>query len=186
MVLSDDLSLRDRRTRIQLPQIDLAPLNELIAARRSQWREIGTTQTLALNKSCILILSALLQGYIEEVFFTLSSNLFRHLSYDDHDAYRESIRAWGNPSAENIERLFMRIGAVNILENVTWQRTDVKKIKMMLRLLNEQRNAIAHGKSPRGSLKLSSIERMRDFVNNFAINLNRYLRRRFRGSLRPK
>lgn len=182
----DRYSGEDRVTRIELPQIDLAPLDELITARRSQWREIGTTQTLALNKSCILILSALLQGYIEEVFFTLSANLFVHLSYDDHDDYRRSIGVWGNPNAQNIERLFMRIGEANILERVTWQRTDAKKIRKMLGLLNEQRNAIAHGKSPKGSLKLSSIERMRDFVNNFAINLNRYLRKRFRRNLRPK
>lgn len=172
--------------RIELPEIDLAPLNELIAARRSQWRELGTPQTLALNKSCLLILSALLQGYIEELFFVLSANLFVHLDYDDHEAYRRSIRRWGNPSSENIERLFNRIGLINVLENVTWQRTNVKRIKAMLNLLNHQRNAIAHGGAPKGSLKLSSIERMRDFTENFATNLNRYLRKEFRRNLIPK
>jgi hypothetical protein len=50
--------------RVELPSIDLAPLDELIAARRSQWKDVGTPQTLALNKSCILTISALLQGYI--------------------------------------------------------------------------------------------------------------------------
>ncbi len=56
----------------------------------------------------------------------------------------------------------------------------------MLNLLNHQRNAIAHGGAPKGSLKLSSIERMRDFTENFATNLNRYLRKEFRRNLIPK
>lgn len=169
--------------RIELPEINLAPLNELIAARRSQWKEIGTTETLALNKSCVLILSALLQGYIEEVFFTLSSYLLMHLSDDDLEKYRSSIGNWGNPNAANIERLFIRIGIVNVIDQVTWQRTDAKKIRMRLQVLNEQRNAIAHGKEPKGSLKLDNIERLRDFVQQFSINLNRHLAHRFRRSL---
>jgi len=169
--------------KIQLPTIDLAPLNELIAARRSQWEDIGTPQTLALNKSCILILSALLQGYIEEVFFTISCCLLVHLNQQDLEAYRKSIGHWGNPSAENIERLFMRVGVGKIIDKIRWQRTDAKKIRTRLQLLNDQRNAIAHGKIPKGSLKLSSIESLRDFTEQFSINLTRYLVRQFRRNL---
>ncbi len=169
--------------RIELPAINLAPLNELIDARRSQWGQIGTPQTLALNKSCILILSALLQGYIEEVFFAVSSYMLMHLAGDDLETYKQSIGNWGNPNAQNIDRLFTRIGVTNLIDKVTWQRTDGSKIRRRLQLLNEQRNAIAHGKTPKGSLKLEQIERMRDFVEQFSINLNRYFTRRSKGVL---
>ena len=53
-----------------------------------------------------------------------------------------------------------------------------------LKMLNEQRNAIAHGKVPKGSLKLNDIERMRDFAEQFAINLNRYFAKRFGRNVR--
>jgi hypothetical protein len=70
-----------------------------------------------------------------------------------------------------------------VIDKVTWQRTNAMKIKAKLTLLNEQRNKIAHGKEPKGSLKLSDIERMRDFAEQFSISLNRYLANRFRRNL---
>jgi hypothetical protein len=169
--------------RVRLPEIDLAPINELIQARRLQWNEVGTPQSLALNKSGILIISALLQGHIEEVYVTLCRFLLRHIKEEELEQFRRSIGIWGNPSAENINRLFGRIGVMNIIDNITWQKMDGMKIKARLNLLNERRNRIAHGKALEGSLKLAEIENTRDFIEQFAQGLNRHLYRRFRGQL---
>lgn len=63
-----------------LPTINLGPVDELIRVRQQQHGGNpgappivgGARVGAALNKSCVLMLSALLQGYVEDVFIFAS------------------------------------------------------------------------------------------------------------------
>jgi hypothetical protein len=168
---------------VKFPPIDLSPVNELIVARRDQWKLIGKSPSRALNKCCVLMLSALLQGHVDGLFYTVAVHHF-DMTDEELKVYRAAVGIWGNPSAENIKRLFTRLGVVEIIEKVNWSKSDAKSIATKLKMLNEQRNKIAHGQEPRGSLNLTDIEKTRDFVQQFSKDFSSYLRRKFRTSLR--
>lgn len=195
-LLSDDPSSKQRNNwsidsykqeaamiAVRMLSIDLSPVKELIDARKNQWKQIKKSPSRALNKCCVLMLSALLQGHIDHLFYAVARNHF-DMSDDEVQTYRAAVGNWGNPNAENIERLFTRLGVIGILKQVNWSKSDGKTIAGKLRVLNEQRNKIAHGREPRGSLKLTDIEKTADFVETFSRELSAYLRRKFRRSLR--
>jgi hypothetical protein len=116
------------------PTLDLQPADELIAMRREQHGgERGAPKKLpsgervgaALNNSCILMLSALLQGYVEDVFMYASRRLFRTMNDEvSLKKYRESLRRAGNPSGEDISRLFVRLGILDVFDGLAWSKTN--------------------------------------------------------------
>jgi hypothetical protein len=73
--------------RRRLPTLRLDALDELINARKSQHGGRrgappivrGERVGAAINKSCILMLSALLQGFVENVFVEASRRTFKSL-----------------------------------------------------------------------------------------------------------
>lgn len=56
------------------------------------------------------------------------------------------MKQWGNPSDENITRLFLKIGVVDVLDGLSWKGFSNQSVRDKLRLLNLIRNQIAHGK----------------------------------------
>ena len=120
------------------------------------------------------MLSALLQGHIEEVFVTCSQGLLDKLGTPAAvDEYRESFRRWGNPSASNIDQLFLRLGLVKALNGLSWQKCSNQALRAKLQEINELRNKIAHGDrhltlgGQPFSLRLERVGRYRDFVQKF-------------------
>ena len=138
-----------------LPTIDLNPVDELIRVRQQQHGGNpgappvvgGARVGAAINKSAVLMLSALLQGYVEDVFLYSSKRLFSNLRTDDNvKIYRTTFFRWGNPSSPNITNLFRRLGIIDVFDGISWQRTATGTIKAKLDEINEMRNKIAHGK----------------------------------------
>ena len=176
-----------RRIRMAIPKPDIRPVDELIAVRRQQHGGSrgapkktagGQRVGAALNKSCILMMSALLQGYVEDVFLAASQRLFKTLADEAaQKRYAETLRATGNPSSENIARLFLRIGKVDVFDGLSWQKASMKQIKEKLRDINELRNKIAHGKALPEAVSLTKVETLRNFVDQFGSRFARSYRR---------
>lgn len=162
--------------------LDLHFVNELIAVRQDQhgWApgapEIvnGHRVGASINRSCIVMLSALLQTFVEEVFEETSVQLLGIEDDDARSSYRKSFSRWGNPSAANIKTLFQRLGVSDILENLSWQRITNERIRSNLKQITEIRNQIAHGRrilrwgDQNYSLSLAEVVRLRNFVEIFS------------------
>lgn len=161
--------------------LDLDYVNELIAVRQEQHGgapgapEIinGHRVGQSINRSCIVMLSALLQSFVEEAFEEVSVQLLG-IEDEARQSYRKSFSRWGNPSDANIKTLFQRLGIVDVLENLSWQRITNDRIRSNLQQLNEIRNQIAHGRrdlrwqNRRYSLSLAEAVRLRNFVRTFS------------------
>lgn len=161
--------------------LNLHYVNELIAVRQEQHGgapgapEIinGHRVGASINRSCVVMLSALLQSFVEELFEELSVEL---LSIEDNarESYRKSFSRWGNPSESNIKTLFQRLGVADVLGELSWQRITNTRIRSNLRHLNDLRNQIAHGRrdlrldNRRYSLSLAEAVRLRNFIWTFS------------------
>ncbi len=136
-------------------QIDLHFVDELVQARKAQHgggrgaplllnnHRIGAS----INRSCMAMLSALLQGYVEEVFQVAAKRVFPSLGNDQKafEDYWNQLKYWGNPSDANIKKLFLKIGIPDVMNNLSWQGTKKPVIIKRLDELNQIRNRIAHG-----------------------------------------
>lgn len=126
-----------------MAELDLHYVNELIAVRVEQHGggpgapEIvnGHRVGASINRSCVVMLSALLQSFVEEVFQESSVELLGIEAEEAKVSYRKSYSRWGNPSDGNIKTLFHRLGVEDILEGLSWQRITNQRIRSNLRQL---------------------------------------------------
>lgn len=163
--------------------IDLHYIDELIQVRQAQHGGNpgappvlgGHRVGVSINRSCVVMLSALLQAYVEEVYKDAARRMFPHLAARpaDFDIYWRQMKMWGNPSDANIKALFLRLGVADVFNGLSWQRTNTAAIKKNLEVLNIARNQIAHGaphltvnQSPY-SLSLAEVVRFRNFADAF-------------------
>lgn len=162
--------------RPRLPSLTLGAVDELIAVRK--WLHGGSRGAppmsdgervgAALNKSCILMLSALLQGYTEEVFLFAARRALKNLNSDNAlQEFRNSFRRWGNPSPNNIQRLFARLGLIDVFDGLSWQKTSAQSIKKKLDEINRLRNMIAHGQKLPRRVSLAQVKNLRSFAEQF-------------------
>ncbi|MCS0495591.1 HEPN domain-containing protein [Ancylobacter sp. MQZ15Z-1] len=128
----------------------------------------------ALNRSCIVLLSAVLQSFVEDVFKAEARHRYQRLNTDPlFETYWKQMKMWGNPSDENVTALFLRIGIPDVFAGLSWQRTPTAAIKKKLRHLNQIRNGIAHGNAhlrvdnANYSLTMAKIENFRNFAEAF-------------------
>jgi len=131
------------------------------------------TEVDALNRSAIVLLSAHLQGYIEEVFDESARKL---LSGHVHniDAFIETaLSGFSNPQPFRIDKLFAFIGFSNIMSELSWRRTSNSSVKRRLREYIKIRNAVAHGRQ--GRVTKRKVEAFRRFVQIFARTLDQVL-----------
>lgn len=138
-----------------MANLDLHYVNELIDARTARHGGRrgaplivnGVRVGASIDRSIVLMVSGLLQGYVEDVFATCAKSVFA--AYDEDDgafkSYWKQMDRWGNPSDQNIRVLFMKIGVPDVLDGLSWQRTTNAKIRAKLKEINWFRNRIAHG-----------------------------------------
>ena len=136
--------------------IDLHFVDELIALRQAQHGggrgapliQGGFRIGASANRGCIVILSALLQAYIEDVFQETAKRCFPALANNPvaFDSYWQQLKkGWGNPSDVNIVRLFLKLGVPDVFAGLSWQGTQNAALRKKLDVLNQVRNRIAHG-----------------------------------------
>ena len=167
--------------------IDLHFVDELIAARREQHGggrgapkvvSGGVRIGASINRSCIVMLSALLQGHVDEVFRALAPVAFPEYSRsgDAYETFLEQARRAGNPSPGNITMLFRKIGVLNVMSGLTWRRHRRSivngKIVSSLDEINQIRNRIAHSQELRlngqpYNLTLVDVKRLRNIVEGY-------------------
>jgi hypothetical protein len=165
-------------------QIDLHYVNELITVRQQQHGggqgappiQGGYRVGASINRSCVVMLSALLQSYVEEVFNDAARRAFPALAANQaaFDDYWKQMKSWGNPSDANIRRLFIKLGIPDVFAGLSWQRTPTASVTRMLDELNQIRNRIAHGSrhltlngNPY-SLRLADVITYRNMTASFA------------------
>ena len=135
--------------------LNLRSVDELISARKTLHGgnpgapvkvADGTREGAALNRACVVLLSATLQAHVSDVFVSCSSRAFgRQLRDRELDNYRATWNRWGNANPANIIGLFRRLGVDDILAGLSWQGQSTRKLKNNLDHLNQVRNQIAHG-----------------------------------------
>ncbi|UES49686.1 HEPN domain-containing protein [Roseibium aggregatum] len=162
--------------------LDLHFVDELITARReAHGGNPGAPQIIngvrvgqSINRSCVVMLSALLQSYVEEVFVVCATEVLPKLAVEDNLVeFRKKGSRMGNPNKENIRSAFLRLGCRNVLADLSWRNSDNAKVLLRLKEINELRNGIAHGKRQLTidgnpvSLDLRKVEVLRNFARAF-------------------
>ena len=85
------------------------------------------------------------------------------------------MKGWGNPSAENVKRLFLKIGVDDVFADLSWQKCDSATVRSRLNQLNHVRNSIAHGANPLRvnnadySLSLAKVKTFRNYSEQLAV-----------------
>ena len=108
---------------------------------------MGKREGEAVNRSCIVMMSAVCQSYVEEVFMECSSSVFGAGFEDIRDEYIKTFKRWGNPNPNNIRNLFKRIAVKDVFNGLKWQGRSQQQVTVMLDSLNQMRNDIAHGEN---------------------------------------
>jgi hypothetical protein len=132
----------------------------------------------ALNKAAIALLSAHLQGYVEDVFEEVGRALLNG-RVPQVDALLMQAPKRGNPNWDNISRLFSALGFPAILDGLSWQGTSNAALKTRLRQLNELRNRIVHGAAE--SVRKRTVQTYVGFVRQFSARLDRKVAQVYRG-----
>ena len=138
-----------------MADLNLTALDELIRARTvlhggARGAPIkltdGSREGSAINKACVVIISAALQAFVEDVYVAASHRAFgRVLPADEMKRYKKTWDRWGNPSDDNIVNLFRRLGVDDVFDGLGWQKQNTSALKLNFKKLNEVRNDIAHG-----------------------------------------
>ena len=133
------------------------------------------SQVQALNKAAIALLSAHLQGFVEDLFEEAANALLGG-TVQDISTLIDEAPTRGNPNRHNIERLFGSIGFPSILDGMSWQKMGNDAVLNRLRELNELRNRIVHGSTE--TVTKQVVRNYASFSRNFAARLDDRLRQR--------
>lgn len=162
--------------------MNLTSIDELINARRELHGgergapiklKDGSREGAAINRACVVLLSATLQAYVSDVFLSCSNKAFgRDLEGQELKNYCATWSRWGNASPDNIVSLFRRLGVDDIFAGLSWGGQPTDKLKDNLDAINQVRNRIAHGgkitvNGANFSLTLNKIQRWRQISETF-------------------
>ena len=122
--------------------MNLTSIDELIRARKElHGGRLGAPVTLddgsregaAINRACVVLLSATLQAYVSDVFISCSFKAFGYeLQGQALKNYCATWSRWGNASSENIVRLFRRLGVDDIFTGLSWRGQATTTLKRNL------------------------------------------------------
>jgi hypothetical protein len=153
--------------------------------------EDGSRQGASLNRSCVVLLSALLQSYVQEVFKLAAQEALPNLRNEQvWELYLKQMKSWGNPSADNIKSLILRIGIDDVLDGLSWQNCDNESVRCRLTELNQVRNSIAHGadelrvNGKNYTLTLAGVVTFRNFAEVFADRFEKHALDKMQGRQR--
>jgi hypothetical protein len=140
---------------------------------RQQLRLVTNQRRDALCKAVVIMLSAALEAYCEELCKNCKGYLKNHLVWLDKEDYNfidRSIQNSHGANNDHITKLFSLVGISWITyKNVGWQNKTPEEVRKQLRLLAATRNKIAHGASV--TVSEPKVRSQRDFVFRLAKRL---------------
>ncbi len=167
-----------------MAELNLTYVDELISVKQVQHGgargapkrvEDGSREGASINRSSIVLLSALLQSYVQDVFESAAKQALPSLAVDDvWKSYWKQMKGWGNPSADNTKTLFLKIGIHDVFDGLSWQKCDNSLVCSRLNQLNHVRNSIAHGSAVLRVndadyfLTMAKVKTFRNFAEAFA------------------
>lgn len=173
-----------------MTKLNLTYVDELIAVRKMlhggspgapKKVNDGSRQGDSINRSCVVMISALLQSYVQGVFEACAKKALPTLKNSDvWESYWKQMKGWGNPSADNTKILFLKIGVSDVFDGLSWQKCENKSVRSKLNQLNHIRNSIAHGgkklyiNKVEYSLTLQKVNAFRNFAEAFAERFERH------------
>lgn len=172
-------------------QLDLAHIDQLTEARKKlvdkpRGRpplQNGETLGLAVQRSAIVLMSAVLQSFVEDVFLETSKTALAPVNRLTSTAqYEKSYNRNGNPNPDNIERLFLRLGIENVLDGLSWRKCTNETVRRKLNTLNQLRNGIAHGRTnltidgQAYVLRQVAVSNYRNFLEQFGARFEGHVR----------
>ncbi len=129
----------------------------------------------ALNRAGIVLLTAHLEGYVEDLFEEASkvivSTVFDQNHYDVDMFVSRAIARFGNPWPDQIDVLFALLGSKKVTDGIGWGGLPKKAIRDRLGDLIKLRNEIAHGERP--SVTRKQLLQESRFVRQYAKNLDK-------------
>lgn len=145
--------------------------------------EDGSREGASINRSCIVMMSALLQAYVQDVFKVCAKEALPTLNTDAvWDAYWKQMKGWGNPSADNIKTLFLKIGVSDVFDGLGWRNCGNTVVRSRLNQLNHVRNSVAHGAAvlrindANYALTLAKVKIFRNYAEQFADRFEQHAR----------
>jgi hypothetical protein len=120
----------------------------------------------ALNRAAMVLLSAHLQGFIEDVYSEAADSLLKPHVKDIQTLTDRAKRNFSNPHDYRINQLFETIGLPEIMNGLSWQRSSNKAVRNRLTENIRLRNRIAHGEQER--ITKAKVNAFRKFVETFA------------------
>lgn len=167
--------------------LSLNPIDELIEARKELVGQPfgrprivnGQTLGVTVQRAEIVLMSALLQSFLERVFLAASR---RVLLIRNIDAYRDSYKGWGNPNPDNIKRLFLRLGIEDVLDGLSWRKCKNATVRQKLEHLNQLRNRVAHGETALRidgneiRLRQTEVTKYKNFLEQFGARFESHVR----------
>lgn len=131
----------------------------------------------ALNRAGIVLLTAHLEGYLEDLFKEAAEAVvnarFDTQYYDLQSFAGQAITRFHNPSPQNVKELFMRLGIRDLLDTVEWAGVPNGEVRKHLGDLVSLRNQIAHGEQP--SVTRRRLQREIIFVRKLTKKLDKRL-----------
>jgi hypothetical protein len=125
----------------------------------------------ALNRASVLLLSAHLEGYLEDLMREALIAVQGGLSGD------AIVARFANPTTGEIDKLFAVIGMEKPCSQISWRKAGNQAVKANLNELVGRRNRIAHGAEGVTVYK-AEVERFRRYVTGFAQRFDELVRRR--------
>lgn len=114
-----------------------------------------------LNRAAVLMLSAHLEGYLEDVMAEALDALNEQLNP------KPLTRGFHNPRPDYIDKLFAFIGMDKPSRSISWQRASNQSVRVNLEKLVQTRNRIAHGATGVRVYK-NEVTSLRKYVEGFA------------------
>lgn len=149
---------------------NLAKLSEVIDRLVTKPGPGRRTEVDALNRAAMVLLSAHLQGYIEDLFSEAARVMLDDAVSDVDVLIEQALSGFTNPHAFRIDRLFASLGLPKITDGLSWQKASNQTVKRRLTDYIQIRNSIAHGGQE--AITKPKVMGFKRFVEVFARNLD--------------
>lgn len=147
-------------------QVNLQQTVQVLATLVNQPGPGRPANVNSLNQAAILLLSASLEAYIEDVFTEAAKKLLADKVQSVDTLIERALSTFSNPHSDRIENLFASIGMPAVMSSLSWQKTSNVSVKRRLANYIKLRNQIAHG--TQASIRKSTAVAFSRFVQNFA------------------